>query len=281
VTTLTIRDRRKISRERRKQQKLAETTGTLIVDILNGPRVSLYGGPSVKVRQRWLAKIGLDYQTASECAHELQKLVDSWLKAGCRLDRWAMREELEKRINTRELRLRAGSDGRPAFLFSEPSYNVIPDEFVRSFGTFVDAEYDRQPGHTVASRLFFEFLTGLYFRDLGRCAACGFYYLNMSGRGDKKFCSRQCATARSARKATRERRRVEFEQKLGAVKAAIRSFERLSFGRRGFIGQDWKGWVAGQAGLGITRNFITRCLNRKLLREPSGLVLIRSGGRIY
>jgi hypothetical protein len=45
----------------------------------------------------------LDYETLFECSEELGELMDSWLAAGCRLDRRPLRKQLEDDVNHRKI----------------------------------------------------------------------------------------------------------------------------------------------------------------------------------
>ena len=227
-----------------------------ICDILNfqtpKTRKRIYGDP----------RTGMDYETLLECSEELRELMDSWLAAACRIDLWPLRERLENDLNRRRVRLfrDPSNKGRAGYEFGLP---VREEQDLGLGGGF---KMDAKPGRTHAVSLFFQFITGPFHRNVGRCKRCGKFWWNRWGHSNKTYCSSKCASADTATRATRERRDTEHQQKLRLVEAAIRRFERLPAERRSK--SNWKTWVQKEAGPHVSANFITRAINRGDLQPP-------------
>jgi hypothetical protein len=161
-------------------------------------------------------------------------------------------------------------DCRPRFDFSSP----IREEVDLGLGGGFKVDAKGQGARAVS--LFFQFITGPFWKDVGRCKRCRKYFWNRSGHDDKVYCGRRCASAHTAIRRARERRLKEYESKLAAVRQAIGAFERLSADRKSREKHTWKGWVANAATrecspLNVTSHFITLAINQNKLKLPVGI----------
>jgi hypothetical protein len=249
---------------RKAEAQDAEPVVTRILDILNLEPPDEEDVDEVYADRR----TGLDYNTLFECCPELYQLMDSWLAAGCRFDQWPLRERLENDLNTRRIAFYTpwwDRDGRAYYEFSDPVHETIetPDLIHGGLSTkIVD------PGWGLAVSLFFQFITGPFYRDIGRCKRCRKFFWNRSGHRDKTYCGARCASADTAEHVTRERRQKEHEHKLKIVQAAIRRFERLSAEKQARSARTWKVWVKQRSGPEITLNFVTRAVNSGEITPP-------------
>ena len=254
---------------RKRERQAAELTLHKILDILNFrlPRHSkvrrerLYGDP----------KTGMDYETLYECLQELGGLMDSWLAAGCRLDEWPepLRQRLEDDLNRRRISLYSdrGQDGRVSYEFTRATREEIDSGLGEYNGKRFT--FDAVFGRTEAVTLFFQFITGPFQREVGRCKRCRMYFWNQWGHSNKLYCTSRCASADTAARVTSERRRKEHQDNLATVQRAIKRFEQLSAETHSRYGRNWKRWVKGEAGSEVSLNFITRAINTGELRPPS------------
>lgn len=260
----------------RREQKRAERLARRIVDLLNlpYPYYPLETRPEEEKRARPPAQTDpavdsdadtdLDPETKAECQRYLHEYMKSWLASGCRLDKWPLGNRLLEDINRKEIAFGSDEDGRAVVLFKRKIMTFWwepPDPLGRR---------NVLPGEMEASEMFFQFITGPYYRDIGQCKRCRNLYLNIWGHSDKTYCSQRCASADSAVKKTRERREREHREKLGRVGNGIRDFLNLSPERQARIGARWKSRVAN-ALPGVTVHFITRSINRGQLKLPQGL----------
>lgn len=241
----------------RKRQARAEQVVLRILGILN----LRWSKDPPKARRGRYGDLGMDYDTLFECEQALAELMDSWLAARCDLRRWPLKQQFESDMNNRELFLQSGGDGVQAG-FTGP----VRGKSDLLLG--VGYEMDASPGQTLATSLFFQFVCGPFWRDLGRCKRCRRYFLNLSGHADKVYCNGRCASAVTATETTRRRRAQEYKTKIEAVCEAIAAFEKLSKDRKDR--HNWKRWVARRAGGGITQNFLTRAVNKGEFRAPTG-----------
>jgi hypothetical protein len=253
---------------RKRERQAAELTLHKILNIMNFrlPRHSkvrrerLYGDP----------KTGMEYETLYECLQELGGLMDSWLAAGCRLDKWPkpIRQQLENDLNRRRISLYSdrNQDGRASYNFTPPIREEIDSGLGECDGKRFS--FDPVPGRTEATKLFFQFITGPFQREVGQCKRCRVYFWNQWGHSNKLYCNARCASADTAARVTSERRRKERQDNLAAVQRAIKRFEQLSAEKRSRYGRNWKRWVKGEAGSEISLNFITRAINTGELRTP-------------
>jgi hypothetical protein len=214
----------------------------------------------------------MDYDTLYECSQELGELVYSWLAAGCRLDEWSkqpLRQRLEDDLNRRRIVLYSdpNQDDRVSYDFTRP----IREEIDLGLGEYKGKRFtvDAVPGRTEAAQLFFQFITGPFQREVGRCKRCRMYFWNQWGHSNKLYCTSRCASADTATLVTRERRRKEHHGKLVTVQRSIERFEQLSAETRSRYGRNWKRWVKRKAGAEVSLNFITRTVNMGELRPPS------------
>ncbi len=248
-------------RARRLLQKRERLTNEPIVQrILN----ILAFRPQKTRRRLWGdPRIGMDYETLFECQPELGELMNSWVEDRCRLDEWRLKQQFEEDLNRRRLFLCAIGEGPVGFDFTPPIREQV------EFGFGGGHQIDALPGRTAAVALFFQFITGPFQKDIGRCKRCRKFFWNRSGRKDKVYCGSRCASAVTATARTRERRTQERRDKLRSAQNAIRTFNRLSPERRSRIGPLWASWVAEEAAPGVTSNFITRAINRGELKRPA------------
>jgi hypothetical protein len=181
----------------------------------------------------------------------LIRYVDTWYEVKPNFKSW-----VEKNPKLSELLLRAAHQTR---------YEVIPtvaagailsrvSPSLRTRGIRAKAAHD-------AAWLFIDLVTGSVPYDVGKCERCAGYYLNFSGHRNKVFCSRRCATASSAEKATRERRMKEKRVKLTRAAELCKVWKSAAAKQA-----DWKQWVAKRSGL--TPKWLTRAVNRGELRPP-------------
>jgi hypothetical protein len=239
-----------------RERKANEPITQQILDILN------FRPPKTRRRLYGDRRTRMDYETLSECSEELVELMDSWVESGCRLGRWPPMLQFEDDLNRRKLFLHARGDGRVGFGFTPP----IREK--GDLGLGGGFQIDARPGRTAAVALFFQFITGPFQKDIHRCKRCRKFYWNRSGRKDKVYCRPRCASADTATVRTRERRIKERQDKLRAVQRAIEKLNRLSTDRRSRLQSTWKSWVAKEAGLGVTPNFITRAIHAGEIKGP-------------
>jgi hypothetical protein len=207
-------------------------------------------------------RTGMDYRTLFECSEELGELMDSWLTAGVQLARWEPKQQFEHDLNRRKLRLLTDREGTVRYDFTRPAREEA------DLGLGGGYRVDVRPGRTEAVVLFFQFITGPFQKDIGRCQRCRKFFWNRSGHEEKVYCDSRCASAVTATVRTRERRAQERLDKLRAVQAAIEKLNQLSPDRRYRLQKTWTSWVAKEAGLEVTANFITRAINEGELKRP-------------
>jgi hypothetical protein len=244
---------------RNRERKAGEPVVERMLEILNFEPPE----PRRGIRQRLYGdlKTGLDYQTLFEFSGELADLMVSWLAGGCRLNQWKLRQRLEDDLNCRRLFLSSDRDDWVEYDFSSP----IREE--ADLGLGGGFKLDTVPGRTGAVALFFQFVTGPFQRDVGRCKRCAKFFWNQSGHENKQYCTPRCASADTAKRVTHDKRVRDHEGKLASVRRAIKKFEGLSPERRARF-QNWKTWVKEQCGPAVTRNFITRAINAGELDAP-------------
>jgi hypothetical protein len=222
---------------RKAEEQAAEPVVTQILNILNSEPLEEKELEEVYGDRR----TGLDYNTLFEYSEELYQLMDSWLAAGCRFDQWPLRQRLEKDLNTRTISFfPPDRDGRVSYEFTRPARLTAQTVDLIHGGSYA---FDPEPGWDLAVSLFFQFITGPFFRDIGRCKRCRKFFWNRSGHRDKTYCGARCASADTAERVTRERRQKEHEHKLRMVQSAIRRFERLSAEKQARYARTWKSWV--------------------------------------
>jgi hypothetical protein len=171
----------------------------------------------------------------------LTEYVESWIAAECDFGEWSKtRPELYSRLHEslRDIDLVILPDkpngGRMLPIASRPS--------------------KIQPGHREAAWLFAKFITSPFYDRIGQCPYCSRYFFSIRG-GDKKYCSRTCATGFTARQAVKARRAEAQQEKINRAQAAITKYESL-MGRD----EDWKEWVKKKAK--VSRNWLTRAVER-------------------
>lgn len=116
------------------------------------------------------------------------------------------------------------------------------------------------PGQAEAWSLFIWFMLNPKAKQLGGpCARCGKYFQKRDPR-QKTYCSRSCGNSRTAAAVTKEQRERRYQEKIGEVELAKKTWERR--GRKG----DWKKWVAYETGFNV--RFITQAVTRGNLMPP-------------
>ena len=99
-------------------------------------------------------------------------------------------------------------------------------------------------------------------RLAGRCRRCRHHFVNRSGQ-PKVYCSPACAHRDSAAMSNRKARAHVRSEKIVRAEKAIAAWSKLRRPPR-----DWKEWAAKRAATGVTSKWITRQVNRGLLRPP-------------
>jgi hypothetical protein len=184
----------------------------------------------------------------------LREFADSWEKAGYDVLQWQDMDRFQRLVRSiRFLFDWSPLDGRPGVILVHEG-----DDAFRA-------------GELTASAIFLDFLLGPYWSDIGSCARCRRYFVNTSGRSEKKYCSQRCASADSATKFTLEARRIERKDKVLRIQDAIESLQRRVEQRKVNPPLNWKKWVAEKAGPEITPNLISRMLKGGELKIPQTL----------
>jgi len=191
----------------------------------------------------------------NDTATSLQEFMDSWLEANCKLRNWRHRKKLEEDANRMRLRLSQSGTTIRLLPWRIPRY--------RSGSTDID------PGYTLASDLFLEFLQTPYNASVRRCKRCQRYFLT----GKKKlYCSRRCALYDHAAQAKQRSYRREQEEKRQRVEAAINRFRTMSPAqqiRKLQTAKSWKHYIAGESAVSV--KFITILERKGELRIPDSL----------
>jgi len=191
----------------------------------------------------------------------LRGLVESWIAAGCRLDRWEKanpkrRETLNRETNHWTLTFWPNHKGKPLPILS-------------SAGRAEDRPRPVNLAEFTGYQAFAAFLLCAAPRfDVGKCDRCTRFYWNKWGKANKRFCRRRCSQQQTATEGQRDRISRQRQEKNRRIKKAIREFIE------GEPEADWKAWVSGRAR--VTRSYITRAVNRGLHRERDGLRLTKS-----
>lgn len=107
-----------------------------------------------------------------------------------------------------------------------------------------------------AVRLFVELVTAAP-ATVAKCKCCRRYFINPTGRKDRRYCKRKCALYATAVECTKRRWQREREEKLRDAQGKVGSWNGSGH---------WKAWVAEETGLSLT--FLTRAVRRGELREP-------------
>jgi len=185
-----------------------------------------------------------------EFVETLRRLVDTWLTASRNYPEWQKRHPDLARIVAPAAR-------RLQVLHVPPTFRPI----WRTVSQPPKDLPDRAPFE--AASLFLNLVTSWRSGDVGKCSHCDRYFLSESGHTEKSYCSRKCAKADSARRSMERKRKSERDEKLEAANALIR--ECQAHKRR----EDWKTWVTGNSGGGLTRHWLTRAVNQGWLRPPT------------
>jgi hypothetical protein len=191
-----------------------------------------------------------DYDSAKssyDCAADeityqerLRGHINKWLAADCCFDKWSERNtvnEFVKRFGAK-LERDASSGGARIVLIPTNPPHLKP---------LRDSEIKAQTD-------FIKIITGPLYNRINTCARCAGYYVRES-LGNKKYCSRQCASGATAAESTRKRLRLERERKIERTRQAIQRFKSVRSRT-----ENWKVWVANRAG--VSQKWITQALNR-------------------
>jgi predicted RNA-binding Zn ribbon-like protein len=122
-----------------------------------------------------------------------------------------------------------------------------------------------------AAALFLAILADQNNQKLRRCAykPCRRYFLNTSGREDKTYCSRQCATRDAARRTMEKRREEEKANRLAVAEPLIQKWNDLTEAQKRRAGGVWRAWVTGESHHKLTKTWLTRAVNRGWLSPPA------------
>jgi len=115
-------------------------------------------------------------------------------------------------------------------------------------------EVQAELGEKKAAEIFLAFITGPYFDKIARCSRCGRFFLNVSGHGNKQFCSSRCARIASAMQSKQRKQ----HQKLTQLQRAVQKLPPTV--------KDAKAWLAKKAGVSL--HFVTRAVNQGLIQLP-------------
>ena len=189
----------------------------------------------------------------------LRALVESWIVAGCRFERWAKANpekeaNLSRQAHKWTLRFETGTKGKPAPILS--SYPWVPGR-LEEIDTAEHTGYDAFVTFLVCAAPRF---------DIGKCACCERFFWNRWGHLNKRFCSRKCAQLKTASAGQARQLRAERREKNRRILRSIRKFIESKPGAT-----DWRRWVATDAG--VTLNYVTHTLNRGERGEPDSLKL--------
>jgi hypothetical protein len=204
-----------------------------------------------KVGYVWQGRRAETPQWQQQFTDTLRRLVDTWLAEGRNFSRWQEKNpQLARRVMRVARTFRQVLHVPPALSPMWLQRRRLPRKLKEC------AAYE-------ATSLFLELVTSWRASELGKCPYCEEYFLNSSGH-EKLYCSRKCTLAASALRSTEKRRKEEHEKKLKMAVALIEEYQ--SHHRR----EDLKTWAAGrQAITGISRHWLTRALNRGLIKPPS------------
>lgn len=216
------------------------------------------------------------------CQSHLRECALTWIECGFSVKRWALCEAIEGVIGKQYPWLREGPGGRPTvhWLSHRPSHK--PEEPINLSTYSPPKENSRKPRRTSAAELkelgdegrvqasvrFFNFIQGPRWNCLGRCPACGHFWINLSGRL-KRYCSRLCSTRETAREAVRKRHHGKRSQKIADARRLIMKLTNSREWATGRV-KNWRRWVVAQgASAELTLTFLTRAVNAGDLVVPS------------
>jgi uncharacterized Zn finger protein (UPF0148 family) len=187
----------------------------------------------------------------------LRPLMDSWINAGCRYDRWEKANPAHaKALGTAlqwKLEFWPDERGRPT-----PVLSCHP-----RLGEPIDVE--EYTGYNA----FVEFLlSAARSCRVGRCDRCGRFFWNRWGHLNKRFCGRKCSQLKTASEGQARKCAAQRREKNKRVRKALTEFVEEETAVT-----DWKTWVARRAR--VTRSYLTRALNRGLRGEPDGVKLTK------
>jgi hypothetical protein len=204
--------------------------------------------------------------SADDPRHEpiLAGLMQSWVDAACRYDRWQKANPGQARILGREA-------NRWTLTFAVfTKAKALP--VLSSHPYAGEGEPRRERIDTREYTGYQAFVTFLVCAaprfDMGKCDRCHKFFWNRWGHANKRFCSRKCtvigtATERQARKVAKLR-----QKKNKRINRALESF----FWDKPATA-DWKKWVADRAG--VTQSYLTRAINLGRRGEPDGVRLTK------
>jgi hypothetical protein len=189
---------------------------------------------------------------------ELRRLLNAWKQSGPNLKLMfeadpALREDLESRYFAQRI---YPTDSGRAFIY------LIPYAIARGVGEALSPEAEIH----VARSLFMSITLNPEWQKFGGpCPRCSRFFVRKSLK-QSVYCSRRCASQRSAIEAIIKRRTKKRTLKLRLAEKTITEFEALRKRRR--ITKTWKEWVVDRHPE-ITTWFLTRALNNRELEAPS------------
>jgi hypothetical protein len=117
---------------------------------------------------------------------------------------------------------------------------------------------------------FRRLIHGPYGVCLGVCprTECHKFFVNVTGRKDKKYCSGKCARSVSSAKSRPVWKHRQRQQKLLRVKQAIECLDKLPVKHRNeeLRKESWEVWVAERAR--ATTQFVSRAISKGDLKSP-------------
>lgn len=211
------------------------------------------------------------FRAASHGHGFVTDLLNSWIEAGCRWDRWEKNDRFRawklvhgpgKGLDEWRVWIRAGRDGR-----------AVPYAVGRA-AFEPDAPKRANSDEALAHDIFALFLVAAAPRaEVGICERCRGFYWNRWGHANKRFCSRKCSQLQTAKEGQAQKLRDERKEKNTRIEKAIKDFfENLIWDKPD--PPDWKRWVASRAR--VTVSYLTRAFNRGLRGEPDGLKLTKA-----
>lgn len=184
----------------------------------------------------------------------LHRLVETWVEAGYKLEKWRLREWFQRKLGQRRFRIVTKADGL--------TLRILPLDR----GTVpADIVY----GRAEAVELFLQFITSPFYDRIHRCVRCGSFFFARSGHRGRKYCSARCAHAFHAQKAQQNQRREERKIKIERIRAAIRELElqpRAVQASR-LRSRSWQKYITDFL-RDVKPTFITRALTSGEIRPP-------------
>ncbi|MGC2283670.1 MAG: hypothetical protein WA542_00335 [Candidatus Acidiferrum sp.] len=192
------------------------------------------------------------------CEPVLRALMESWIAAGCRFDRWEKANPEQRKILNLET-------NRWTMIFWS-NHKGKPLAILSSAGHVGDRPRRVNPALTGYQAFAAFLLCAAPCFEVGRCERCTRFFWKKRRKAKRRFCERRCSQRQTATEGQRQRVSRQRREKNRSISIAIREFID-----RKPATADWKAWVAKRAG--VTQKYVTRTVNRGLRGEPDGLRL--------